>query len=75
MVDFSTVVRFLRATGLSDREIARRVGTTGPTIARIAKGCTPRHDMGELLKALFEERYVEHRHLMAEVDAMSRGAL
>lgn len=54
--DFSEIILFLRKTGMSDTEVARRAGTSAGIISRITKGTIPRYDVGLALLALYEER-------------------
>lgn len=64
--DFALMAKFLNFSGLSDREIARRVGTDGPMIARIRRnGVIPRHDIAMALKKVFDERYAEYKLVMS----------
>ena len=64
--DFQKMAQFLRFSGLSDREIGRRLGTDGQTVVRIANGQQPRYDVGESLKAVFWERYEVYSRAMDE---------
>lgn len=65
--DFSKIVKYLRNSGMSDSEIARRTGCHCATIGRIAEGQQPRYLLGKNLEHLLGAHFRVHRDLEADV--------